>query len=395
MLETLKFGKGNWANKTDSTLAYSDQYGNFQAIPFDFTRATTATRVNKQGLIKSVNEGIARIDYSDSTQGALLLEPQRTNLVIISESLDTYLSSKSASAVITDNYGIAPNGLQSSSRIQLPSNDYCSRGITLSTNNTSSVYVKGIVGETIGFGVGANVGQGGLFTFNGSWQRIEYVDTNGGSAIFFSSLQASATATDFEAFGLQIEDNVTYATSYIPTSGTTVTRNQERCVDATPEINSEEGVLYAEIAALSNDATNRYLTLTNGTSNERVALLFSANTNELRAIIFSSTQSINISFTTSSVDILDYNKIAIRYKSGGYAFYVNGNLIGTNASIGTFTANTLNELSFDVGSGSLPFFGNTKGLKVYPKALSDVELETLTSWSSFREMAEAQSYIVE
>ena len=379
MLETLKFGKGNWANKTDSTLAYSDQYGNFQAIPFDFTRATTATRVNKQGLIESVNDGIARIDYSDSTQGALLLEPQRTNLVIISESLDTYLSSKSASAVITDNYGIAPNGLQSSSRIQLPSNDYCSRGITLSTNNTSSVYVKGIVGETIGFGVGANVGQGGLFTFNGSWQRIEYVDTNGGSAIFFSSLQASATATDFEAFGLQIEDNVTYATSYIPTNGATATRNQELCVDATPVINSEEGVLYAEIAALSNDATNRYLTLTNGTSNERVALLFSANTNELRAIIFSSTQSINISFTTSSVDILDYNKIAIRYKSGGYAFYVNGNLIGTNASIGTFTANTLNELSFDVGSGSLPFFGNTKNVQVFNTALTDAQLQTLTT----------------
>jgi len=150
-------------------------------------------------------------------------------------------------------------------------------------------------------------------------------------------------------------------------------------LDATPVINSEEGVLYAEIAALSNDGTNRYLTLTNGTSNERVALLFSANTNELRAIIFSSTQSINISFTTSSVDILEYNKIAIRYKSGGYAFYVNGNLIGTNALIGTFTANTLNELSFDVGSGSLPFFGNTKDVKYYPKALSDVELQDLTT----------------
>jgi hypothetical protein len=55
----------------------------------------------------------------------------------------------------------------------------------------------------------------------------------------------------------------------------------------------------------------------------------------------------------------------------------------------------LNQFSFDNGSGASNFFGNTKGLKVYPKALSDVELETLTSWSSFREMAEAQSYIVE
>ena len=136
--------------------------------------------------------------------------------------------------------------------------------------------------------------------------------------------------------------------------------------------------MYAEISALANDGTNRYITITNGTSNERVALLFSANTNELRAIIFSSTQSINISFTTASVDVLDYNKLAIRYKSGGYAFYVNGNLIGTNTSSSVFTSNTLNELSFDVSSGSLPFFGNTKGLKYYPEALADVQLEDLT-----------------
>jgi hypothetical protein len=57
---------------------------------------------------------------------------------------------------------------------------------------------------------------------------------------------------------------------------------------------------------------------------------------------------------------------------------------------------SLNELNFSVGTTNAnPFYGNTKGLKYYPKALSEVELETLTSWSSFREMAEAQSYIVE
>ena len=97
MLETLKFGGGNWANKTDSTLAYSDQYGNYKPLPFDFTRASSATRVNKQGLIESVNEGIARIDYSDSTQGALLLEPQRTNLITQSEAFgNTYWTKNGA-----------------------------------------------------------------------------------------------------------------------------------------------------------------------------------------------------------------------------------------------------------------------------------------------------------
>jgi hypothetical protein len=67
--------------------------------------------------------------------------------------------------------------------------------------------------------------------------------------------------------------------------------------------------------------------------------------------------------------------------------------VATDTSGITSPANTLNKLDFN--GNNLDFFGNTKGLKVYPKALSDLELETLTSWSSFREMAEAQSYIVE
>jgi len=36
-------------------------------------------------------------------------------------------------------------------------------------------------------------------------------------------------------------------------------------------------------------------------------------------------------------------------------------------------------LSFDNGTGSQNFFGNTKGLKYYPKALADVQLEDLTT----------------
>ena len=41
----------------------------------------------------------------------------------------------------------------------------------------------------------------------------------------------------------------------------------------------------------------------------------------------------------------------------------------------------LNRLDFSNGDGvhGFPFFGNTKGLKYYPKALADVQLEDLTT----------------
>ena len=56
---------------------------------------------------------------------------------------------------------------------------------------------------------------------------------------------------DVLIYGAQLEQK-SYATSYIPTSGATATRNQELCNNATPVINSEEGTLYAEISALVN-----------------------------------------------------------------------------------------------------------------------------------------------
>jgi hypothetical protein len=384
MANTLELGNGKWATGKDTVLAFNDQNNNFKPLPFSFSRDTSGTVVNKEGLIETVGSGEPRIDFKDNTKGALLLEPSRTNLVTNSELLNTWFTTKSSGAVITDNYGIAPNGLQNSSRIQLASSDYCLRGLSLSTNSTSSVYVKGIIGETIQFGVGANVAQGGIFTFNGFWQRIEYTYQNGSGSILFSNLQGSATATDFEAFGLQVEDNVTYATSYIPTSGSAVTRIADVCNNGGNDqvINSTEGVLYAEIKGFISSDTidpNRYITLTNGTSNERVALLLGGNNNQLRAIIYSSTQSVNLSFTTSLTDVKKYNKLAVKYKSGDYAFFLNGPKIGGSTEASIFSQNTLNDFSFDVGGGTQQFRGVVKDAKLYNTALTDQELIALTT----------------
>ena len=101
MANTLKFGNGQWATKVGSTLAYNDEGGNFKPLPFNFTRSTSGTRVNKDGLIEVVTNNKPRIDFLNDSNGALLLEPNRTNLITYSEAFDNAAWTKSGSSVVS------------------------------------------------------------------------------------------------------------------------------------------------------------------------------------------------------------------------------------------------------------------------------------------------------
>lgn len=90
MANTFKFGtNGNWAVKDGYALAYNDENNNFKPLPFDFTRASSATTLNRQGLIETVGSGKPRIDFTDNTSGHLLLEPSRMNKLLRSNEFNT------------------------------------------------------------------------------------------------------------------------------------------------------------------------------------------------------------------------------------------------------------------------------------------------------------------
>ena len=69
----------------------------------------TATRVNSSGLIESVLANKPRLDYLGSTCPKLLLEPQRTNLTLYSEQLDNAYWNKTGCSV-TANATTSPSG---------------------------------------------------------------------------------------------------------------------------------------------------------------------------------------------------------------------------------------------------------------------------------------------
>jgi hypothetical protein len=301
-----------------------------------------------------------------------LWEPQSTNLITQSELLNLSLNNK-VDTTITDNYGVSPSGQSNSSRIQFAdATSFCYGIISISTTHTASVYVKGTSGETIRFGIGGNVTTGDLFTFNGLWQRIEYTAASA-TQIFFSSY-SGATATDFEAFGLQLEE-LSYATSYIPTSGSSVTRNQDLCTNggSLATINSTEGTLYFE-GATENITTFKNISINDG-----------GTTNRINLYIYSSSIVVNFdvggvnqaSLAYSIPNVTIFNKFAVSYKLNEFKLFVNGVQRAIDTSGAVPAIGTFNQLSFNDGFLS-KFFGKTKALAVFPY-LTDQELTELTT----------------
>ena len=87
--------------------------------------------------------------------------------------------------------------------------------------------------------------------------------------------------------------------------------------------------------------------------------------------------------------------IALRYKQDEFTTFINGVQVDIDLSGNTFSAGTMTQLSFNVGNGSLPFYGKTKMVATFPY-LSNDEMECLTGegYGTFEALAAAYSYTI-
>lgn len=234
----------------------------YSVVPFDatgdmtFTRATSATRVNAQGLIETVGINVPRIDYGDSSCPSILVEPQRTNIATFSEDFTNSNWLKTEVSVIK-NAIASPDGLMNASKI-VESNIYSShrviRYVGSSIPRTSSIFAKAGERSKIIFYIGPyaytfNLINGtfeGFINSSGAVPKIE----NYGNGWYRCSLTTSIPApnntfsinltTDTPTatyqgdgvsglyiWGAQREDALSL-TSYIPTTtAAAVTRNAD------------------------------------------------------------------------------------------------------------------------------------------------------------------------
>ena len=379
---------------------------------FDFTRATIATRVNSSSFIQSIASGLPRIDFTGST-GHWLIESESTNLDVASAALTTGWTATTGASQGVET-GITPFGISGNiKRVSGATNDppnwvdgvdalkkqYTVTATDPASTFTFSVYVKSAGSSTVNIQIRNNTAgpsnRTGAITLTSDWQRLSatLAVTTTTTKI---GIVIAGTDGDILLSGAQLEAQE-FATSLIPTDGSTVTRNQDLAINSgdTSLINSTEGVLYGELASFtSSGEPERNISLSNSTLNNTAEIGYSPGTNLARFRVRAN----NVTILAESLSVSDatqFSKMAIKYKSEDIRVFLDGSQVITDTSSFTF-ASDLAELALDRGNGNNPFTGKIKSIVVFKNALDNDELEALTGegFSSFAALAAAGGFTI-
>jgi hypothetical protein len=393
---------------------YKEQQTLFAIKPTDgsgdlsVVRATTATRVDANGLIESVSANVPRLDYSNGSCPSILVEPQRTNLALYSEDLTQWSNTGSVTNsnvidsvidnVLSDE--IVGNGSVNIVRLF--------RSINLNSgNNTFSCFLKANTENFAFLEFGSFTGATGVKSaffdlvngttptsgakienYGNGWYRcsitanINSADLSGTINIratpnnTSSSYSTSANANNKSIYiiGVQVELG-SYATSYIPTTTASVTRNADVIskTGISSLIGQTEGTMFVDVN-IDNFNSSRILEINDGSSNNRILLQIISN-NRLNMVI-SESGSLQSAISTTTLPNGKY-KIAVSYLQNNISFFVNGILIGTDVIALIPNCNRMNFGSDSLGGNALS--NRINSAIVFKTKLTDQECIALTT----------------
>lgn len=376
-----------------------------------FTRASSATYLDSDGLLKTATTNIPRIEYAaDGTLKGLLVEEARTNLLTWSEAFDNAAWTKTSGATIGVNVEVAPDGTTSADKV-ISANATAFLGVsqletvasaglhTLSfyVKQAGARYVQLLWNSTLStqyanFDLQEGVVTAGTYdsatveAFGDGWYRCSVTGTlaaaTGGNFIFAldgpTAVRSSTFTGDgtsgFYLWGAQFEAGA-FPTSYIPTAGATATRAAD--IASIPVsafgYNQKAGSVVVEFDSSGFDPQlSSAVTFSDGTTNNRWTV---------RAAY---AQSWHTSGTSNGV--LNYSdvgttaaKVAYAISSKEQAASLNGETVLTDATTGMPSAITTVYIGNRFDGVTYDLNGHIKSIAYYPRRLSNAQLQELTS----------------
>jgi hypothetical protein len=372
--------------------------------------------------------GTPRLDYLNGECPSLLLEPQRTNLARQSEQMNNAAWTKSR-VTISANAATSPEGYTNADSLIDDSSNASHvifQGLSPSSTGviTGTIYIKNNnrrfavlsictgAGGSIRFSAVVDL-QNGVITQNNTlnsptntsssisnagngWYRVSVglncTTTLAGSNFIVIATSNTGTPTTFGfgtldpsyigdgssvfLWGAQLEEG-SYATSYIPTLGASVTRVADAAskTGISSLIGQTEGTLFAEVDVRNFVAFSRIISVSTGISTNRIEILYNT-TNRITALVV--VDGVEVVFISSAINQpLGAYKIAFAYAQDDFVLYVNGNQIGTDTS-GAVPATTRINIGSAFNDGSQLNDRIAQAL-LFKTRLTNQQLQELTS----------------
>jgi hypothetical protein len=360
---------------------------------------------------------IPRLDYSLGSCPSLLVEPQRTNLALRSEEFDNAtiwtntIGGTGANPIRTANAVTSPSGIQNADTIvfdrgagnTITDQSVISQQITIATTGTYyfSVWIKATASGDVGKQVFIRCGNAAALqavTLTANWVRYETTATvtSGSNSFQVGNRGAitNANSVSVDLWGAQLEAGA-YATSYIPTTSATVTRNADVVskTGISSLIGQTEGtfVFKANVVQPIGLGVQSLLKASNDSESQLFIISYVANDGRV-AFDFYIGSSYSFTLTSTSPILSGVNIIGVVYKAGAYKLYINGSQVASSTNSSPIT-NTISKLS--IGSGVAPMYYDF--LNLWKSALTDDQLELLTgtSFNTYAEMASYYNYTLQ
>jgi hypothetical protein len=388
-----------------------------------FTRASSATFTGSNGLIQSAAINAPRFDYDPVTLAAkgLLIEEQRTNLLTYSEDFSNAVWTK-LRATVTANSTTSPDGTATADTLldtavagthiaiqtitkaasaityaasvwvkadvrnqgELRMSDQAGNGVRCTFNLTT-----GAVGAATSFGAGFTAVTSQITAFANGWYLVVLVATSNtattlGHEVYVADASGNTSYTGTGAgifiWGAQLEAGA-FATSYIPTVASQVTRSADVASVNTlsPWYNATEGTLYVEGSTLALASSHRIIAaFSDNTVSNTFELYRQANSATSR-LYMAASGVLQADLLFASVFNAGTNaKIAAAYKVNDVAMTANAAAVQTDvtATVPVFTA-------LGIGTrgtpGALIWGGHIRRITYYPRRLSNAELQAITA----------------